>query len=98
MPILIPNYSLAIRFGYLFLLYQSVSQNLSDMWRSIFEIDTTQCRRLRKSRQNHRSYVWIEAIFGVVFVPARDLSGMQWTVALWTPAVTDSPTDNIDNS
>ena len=32
-----------------------------------------------KLRRNHRSYVWKEALSGMVFVPAQNLSGMVWT-------------------
>ena len=34
---------------------------------------------LQKQRRNHRSYVWTEALSGMVFVPAQKLSGIIWT-------------------
>ena len=33
---------------------------------------------LQSSRQNHRSYVWTEALSGIIFVPAQKLSGIVW--------------------
>ena len=34
---------------------------------------------LRKSLRNHRSYVWTEALSGIIFVPAQKVSGIVWT-------------------
>ena len=37
-------------------------------------------RYKQKSRRNHRSYVWTEALSGVLLrVPAKELSGKVWT-------------------
>ena len=33
----------------------------------------------QKSRRNHRSHVWTEAVLGMVFVPMQKLSGIAWT-------------------
>ena len=44
---------------------------LEKAWRSI--------AALQKSRWNHRSYGWKEALSGMVFVPAQKLSGIVWT-------------------
>ena len=38
------------------------------------------------SRQNHRSYVWTEALSGMVFVVAQKLSGIAWT-PIWCVTV-----------
>ena len=57
------------------------SVNLSDTWLSTLEIGAA--RRsfppLQKSRQNHRSYVWTEALSDMAFVPARKPSCIVWT-------------------
>ena len=50
-------------------------EHLSDMWLSTSEIFAP----LQKPRQNHRSYVWTEALSGMVFVHAQKLSGKVWT-------------------
>ena len=34
---------------------------------------------LQKSHRNHRSYVWTEALSGMVFVPVQKPSGIVWT-------------------
>ena len=71
--------ALTLRSEYLFPLHQSVTRNLSDMWRSTFEICTAKARRsfapLQKSRRNHRSYGWTDTLSGMVIVPAQKLSG-----------------------
>ena len=46
---------------------------LEKAWRSI--------AALQKSRWNHRSYVWTEALSGMVFVPAQKLSS---SITVWT--------------
>jgi len=58
-------------------------EHLSDMWLSSLEIGTARrgYASLQKSRRNHRSYVWTEALSGMVFVPAQKLSGIR----VWTP-------------
>ena len=48
MNIYISTYPLPSRSEYLFTLHQSVVQNLSDMWRSTFEIGTAQLRSVTK--------------------------------------------------
>ena len=48
----------------------------SRLWRSAQRGFTS----LHKSRQNHRSYVWTDALSGVVFVPTQKLSDMAWTL------------------
>ena len=37
---------------------------------------------LQKSRRNYRFYVWTKALFGMVFVPAQELSGRVWSLNL----------------
>ena len=55
--------------------YPVECEHLTDVWLSTLEIFAP----LQKSRQNHRSYVWTEALFGMVFVHAQKLSGRVWT-------------------
>ena len=55
--------------------YPVECEHLTDVWLSTLEIFA----QLKKSRQNHRSYVWTEALFGMVFVHAQKLSGRVWT-------------------
>ena len=55
--------------------YPVSCEHLCDVWLSTLEIFAP----LQKSRQNHRSYVWTEALFGMVFVSAKKLSAILWT-------------------
>ena len=50
-------------------------------WLSTLEIGAPQRRSgpLQKSRQNHGSYVQMEALSSMVFVPAHILSLIVWT-------------------
>ena len=54
-------------------------QNLSDVLRSTSRSAQSSFAPLQKSRQNHRSYVWTEALSGMVFVPAQQLHGIVWS-------------------
>ena len=65
------TYLLPLRSIFLFTLHQSVAQNLSDMWRSTFEIGAAQ-----KSRRNHSLHVWPEALPSMIIVPAQELLGL----------------------
>ena len=61
-------------------LHRSFAQNLS----AICDASLSRSARcsfpaLQKSRWNHRSYAWKEALHGMVFVPARELPGIMWT-------------------
>ena len=57
--------------SYLFTLHQSVAQNLSDMKRSTFEMARRSFAPFQKSRQNHRSCLWTEALSGMISVQAQ---------------------------
>ena len=65
------TYLLPLRSIFLFTLHQSVAQNLSDMWRSTFEIGAAQ-----KSRRNYSLHVWPEALPSMIIVPAQELLGL----------------------
>ena len=52
-------------------------KNVSDMWKSTFRSSQCSFAPLQKSRQNHSSYVWTEALPGMVFVSAQELSGVE---------------------
>ena len=61
--------------------YSICDFTLEKEWRSIAS--------LQKSRWNHRSYAWTDALSGMVFVPAQELSGVvrtwlnSWVVLLF---------------
>ena len=61
--------------------YSICDFTLEKAWRSIAS--------LQKSRWNHRSYAWTDALSGMVFVPAQELSGVvrtwlnSWVVLLF---------------
>ena len=57
------SYEFTSRTGWIvFTLHQSIVQNLSDMWRSAFEISVAQCHSSQKLRHHNRSCVWREAL------------------------------------
>ena len=64
-------------------LHQSMAQNLSDMWRSTFEIGRpcAASPRSRKTRCHNRSCVWTEDLSGMILVVAQNLSSIvQWRI------------------
>ena len=60
-------------------IYPAWCEHLSHMWLSSLEITRGSFAPLQKSRRNHRCYVWTEALPGMIFVSAQDLSGIVWT-------------------
>ena len=76
MPGLALIYSLPLRSEYLFTLQQSVALYDAPLSRSA---PCSNAQPLQKSRRNYRSYVWTEALSGIVFVPTKELSFIVWT-------------------
>ena len=62
---------------YLFKRHQSMAQNLSDIWRSTFEIGAVQLRPVTEIEL--KSFMWTEAPSGMVLAPAQELSDTVWT-------------------
>ena len=58
-PVLFLTYLFPLRSKYLHTTPKCGRQNLYDVWRTTFKIGAAQ---LQKWRQNHRSYVWTEAL------------------------------------
>ena len=63
----------------------------SIVWTPVYPIcDSSLSRSARHSfapRRNHRSYMWTEALCGMIFAPAQKLSGIVWTTAkVWYKA------------
>ena len=77
--VLAPAYSLPLIVR-MFTLHQSVAQNLSDMRLSTFEIGEVLLRSGSVTEISEKSlfllYVWTDALSGMVFVPAQELSGI----------------------
>ena len=56
-----------------------IAQNLSDIWRSTFEIGVGQLCFETENAPKSPFLWWTEALFSIVSVPAQKLSGIVWT-------------------
>ena len=65
------------------------------MWLSTLESGEVQLCLLQKSRRNHRSCVWIEALPVKVFVPAQ-IKAIHYSMNTYPIYVTDSTFETVD--